>query len=670
MKNRFIALFLILTVFLAGCENTGTGATDGSGETVRPEETAGHEGTVSSEETVKTKEAGNTDETPSSGNTADPAGAEHAEEAADRAEAAPQRPLCAEDQKGCVIQEDENSIYICGPYRLVRIDKETGGSEILWDNAEALDNDSMFLYFQGSGLLLGDKLYFIEGDGYGTDALSVIHTDGTGYKKVMEPVRGTLLLQDGILYTASRNSVTCYKVYEDGTLSEAIDREGAEDFSEEVTKISYCDNGDRFLLAAEAIKKFGFSIYGYNPQEEKYWLTKMIPETGELIDMSQFGNSLEAYNSKYLLISSFGEGSWLVDAETLTGREFVYCCRADSTCHVITMDEDYVYMKSKVSEEGRTQYVYEKISIETGERSVICRQEEAKVWQNDIIDAVVKNGYLYYVKEIDYDLYLMRVDVDDPLEEEILGEALYESGISQVGSMEVYYEELTEERDNLKFNGTIDLKWLQVDDRFPGAAAVNRCLAEAQKQNIAYEKGVLKEESEADYDDWGQEEEWTFYFYCTSDLSGISYFDEHYLSFYQSEYDYRGGAHGMPFWIGYTFDLETGDRLALGDVIAEDEAALKDIVTGYFEAAVQANPDPGYYWSDAAETVRELTDLESSFYLTEKGITFYFEPYLLACFAAGIQEVTVPYEEFEMKIPVTGMEQSDIAQQADGASAL
>lgn len=649
MKNRFVALFLILTIFLAGCENTGAGAADESGETASSEETTRHEETARHEETVNSEET------------------EKTEEAGDTADSAPRRPLYPEDQKGCVIQEDENSIYLCGLYRIVRIDKETGGSEILWDNAEALDNDSLFLYFQGSGLLLGDKLYFIEGDGYGTGALSVIHTDGTGYQKVLEEVGGTLLLQDGILYTAHRKSATCYKVYEDGTLSEAVDREDREDFPGEVTEISYCDNGDRFLLASEVIKRFGYGIYGYNPQTEKYRLTKVIPETGELLDMSQFGDDLEAYNSRYLLISSYiNKNSWLVDAETLTGREFVYCCRSDSDCRVITMDEDHVYMRSKVSEEGQTQYIYEKISIETGERSVICRQEEAKVWQNDIMDTVVKNGYLYYVKEIDYDLYLVRVNADDPSEEEILGEALYDSGISRVGDMEVYYEEIAKERDNLKFNATIDLKWLQVDDRFPGAAAVNRYLAEEQEQNIAYEKGVLDEASEWDYDAWGQEEEWTFYFYYTSEFSKISYFDGRYLSFYQSEDDYRGGAHGLPFWVGYTFDLETGDRLALGDVIAEDEAALKDLVTRYFEAKVQANPDPEYYWSDAAETVRELTDLESSFYLTERGITFYFEPYLLACFAAGVQEVTVPYEEFEMKIPVTGMEQSDIPQRSSG----
>ena len=109
-------------------------------------------------------------------------------------------------------------------------------------------------------------------------------------------------------------------------------------------------------------------------------------------------------------------------------------------------------------------------------------------------------------------------------------------------------------------------------------------------------------------------------------------------------------AHGILYRIGYTFNLQTGDRLVLEDVIANSEEELKDIVTKYFGEMILT--DPGYYWDDALDTVREWTDLESSFYLTEGGIRFYFGPYALAPFAAGFPEDTIPYEEFEMKIPV------------------
>lgn len=101
---------------------------------------------------------------------------------------------------------------------------------------------------------------------------------------------------------------------------------------------------------------------------------------------------------------------------------------------------------------------------------------------------------------------------------------------------------------------------------------------------------------------------------------------------------------------GKTFDLQTGKQLTLNDVIGNSEEELKEIVTAYF--AEMINQNPGNFWDNAVESVREWTDLESTFYLTEEGIKFYFEPYVLASYAAGFQEVVIPYSEFEMKISV------------------
>ena len=64
-------------------------------------------------------------------------------------------------------------------------------------------------------------------------------------------------------------------------------------------------------------------------------------------------------------------------------------------------------------------------------------------------------------------------------------------------------------------------------------------------------------------------------------MSKIFYADQHYLSYYQSEYDYQGGLHEMLSRNGYTFDLQTGARLTLEDVIADSEEELKEIVTRY-----------------------------------------------------------------------------------------
>ena len=104
----------------------------------------------------------------------------------------------------------------------------------------------------------------------------------------------------------------------------------------------------------------------------------------------------------------------------------------------------------------------------------------------------------------------------------------------------------------------------------------------------------------------------------------------------------------MPNWIGFTFDLNTGERLFLSDLIGNSEEELKEIVVRYFDAYMSEMP--GNFWEDALTVVREGTGFSSDFYLTEDGICFYFSPYSLASYAAGFQEVIIPYEEFDMKI--------------------
>ena len=106
----------------------------------------------------------------------------------------------------------------------------------------------------------------------------------------------------------------------------------------------------------------------------------------------------------------------------------------------------------------------------------------------------------------------------------------------------------------------------------------------------------------------------------------------------------------MPIWTGFTFDLQTGARLSLTDIIGNSEEELKEIVTRYFAEYISQAPEA--FWEDALDTVRENINFNSDFYLNENGITFYFSPYELASYAAGFQEVTVPFEEFEMKIPL------------------
>ena len=188
-----------------------------------------------------------------------------------------------------------------------------------------------------------------------------------------------------------------------------------------------------------------------------------------------------------------------------------------------------------------------------------------------------------------------------------------------------------------------DLSWLVVNENIPGAEAINAVLTGEQDANIARAEVGAEEVEE-----WGMEEGLGLNYSYSSAFSGFSYCDSKYISFVQSDYEYYGGAHGMPIWYGYTFDLQTGKLLLLSDIVGNTEEELKEIVSGYF--AEMINREPENFWENSVEYVYEDISFQSDFYLTEQGIVFFYHPYELAAYAAGFQKVTIPYSEFDMLI--------------------
>lgn len=623
MRKKRIILMLLLAAALTACQNTGK------------EQTA-------EEQAAEEQEA-----------------EEQAEEEQTKEEQSEGEQFWPEEEKSCLILEDEDSLYVCGAYRLLKINKESSKAEVLWEESGEPYREAPYLYAEGSGLLLNDKIYFIEAwkneEETESRALSVIGIDGSGYQRIEQlpeySFDSSMLVLDGRLYVKGNDradSTLLFEVYADGTLSERIAIEQAESYQNvrDYTQISYMDNGSRTLFAPQSMKDFGCLIL----KNEDYELIKIEPETGREIPLEGELKGLEAYNDKYILTCEY-EDVWklyLTDKETL---EKSFLTEFDvARTNIISMDEDYLYTERRGIADNKGQYLYEKISLKDGEVSLLFCDDAAESISYDepqyLSDIILKNGYLYYVGAEDYKLYLMRRNLEEPSREEKLGEAFYDTGISQVGTIESYQEEFYSQSIPEFLLAQLNLKWLQVDERFAGAEKINRCLKEYQDNNIAYEKdnAVWLEEDVKTYGDG------ILSYSYTSTLDEISYFDEKYLSFCQQDYDYMGGAHGMPVWTGFTFDLTTGQRLELQDVIGNSEEELKEIVTEHFAEIIEKNPDN--FWEDAVDSVREGTSFDSQFYLTEEGIKFYFSPYMLASYAAGFQEVTIPYEEFVMKIEI------------------
>ena len=564
-----------------------------------------------------------------------------------------------QEEKSCLIEEDSDYLYLCGSYQLLKLNKATGESTVLWENKKDFEGLDYRLYSDGQGFLFGDRIYFIEAyrdEELGSEckALSVICTDGTGYQRLHQLdsySSGSMVLLDDELYVDAPDEEgnagwLCYQFQEDGSLSESSRPELEELVRQGYSQLSYTDNGRRKLLMPEAEEKFGYLVL----RDENYEVVKVDPKSGEEEKLPAELLQMEAYNEGNFLCVA-GNKLYLVDSKTLQINKTIQYDNSVSYIDVITTDEEYAYVTYVTEDESEhtQKCVFEKVSLETGDRSVIFEQEqmvgvgaEFSIYLSDI---VVKNGYLYYAGAEDYQLYMMRRSLANPSEEEKLGEAFYDSGIGEVGTIQSYYERTYSRTMPDVLLTETDLEWLQVDEKFAGADKINRYLEEEQNKNIEYENGNV-EWMEEMIEEYG--EDGISHSSYSSTLSEIAYFDGRYVSFCQQEYDYQGGAHGMPLWIGLTFDLETGERLSLPDVIANSEEELNSIVTEYFAEYINGNPEE--FWEDALDIVRDEICFESDFYLTEDGIKFYFHPYALSSYAAGFPEVTIPYDEFEMKI--------------------
>ena len=564
-----------------------------------------------------------------------------------------------QEEKSCLIEEDSDYLYLCGSYQLLKLNKATGESTVLWENKKDFEGLDYRLYSDGQGFLFGDRIYFIEAyrdEELGSEckALSVICTDGTGYQRLHQLdsySSGSMVLLDDELYVDAPDEEVnagwlCYQFQEDGSLSESSRPELEELVRQGYSQLSYTDNGRRKLLMPEAEEKFGYLVL----RDENYEVVKVDPKSGEEEKLPAELLQMEAYNEGNFLCVA-GNKLYLVDSKTLQINKTIQYDNSVSYIDVITTDEEYAYVTYVTEDESEhtQKCVFEKVSLETGDRSVIFEQEqmvgvgaEFSIYLSDI---VVKNGYLYYAGAEDYQLYMMRRSLANPSEEEKLGEAFYDSGIGEVGTIQSYYERTYSRTMPDVLLTETDLEWLQVDEKFAGADKINRYLEEEQNKNIEYENGNV-EWMEEMIEEYG--EDGISHSSYSSTLSEIAYFDGRYVSFCQQEYDYQGGAHGMPLWIGLTFDLETGERLSLPDVIANSEEELNSIVTEYFAEYINGNPEE--FWEDALDIVRDEICFESDFYLTEDGIKFYFHPYALSSYAAGFPEVTIPYDEFEMKI--------------------
>lgn len=554
-------------------------------------------------------------------------------------------------QNGSVIKEDDGKVYLFGKNCIYTVDKMSNQTRILWKNDSYEPN---YYLFNGCGVLLGEKLYFLEevtredSDGaYTATVLSMINTDGSGYEQAVSEseerygFNNNIYYSDGILYVYRGKAARCYKISADGTIDEEIpSEETAFQYVQDLEEYDLVNYDGRFgenFSPVESIEKYGCLIMTKDSS-----FVKIDVESGseEWLECSQ---PVYMLDDRVLFIGTESGSQRLEGLDINTGERKVLGEIEGTGISCTAYGNDTFYYMISDNEQG-VSIGY--ISIAEGTGGVLLTLVDTSDYVSNFsptsFGIQVSENALYYMDMKNYDAYLMRVSLDN-LQQEQLGEPVYSTGINRAGRLEKINDKIYSEENPDITLATTAFSWIVVDDAFAGAEKINAYLSEEMSNCRTSFENTVKEDAEFLAENGMQ------YSYDSS-IKNVKYFDGSYLSFIQEDYEYLGGAHGLPLWEGYVFDLTTGERLLLPDIIENSEEELKDIVTQYFSEKIDKEPEG--YWEYAKDVVYEMFTLESTdFVLTDEGMCFYVHPYNIAPYAAGLPEVTIPYSEFKLKNP-------------------
>ena len=116
------------------------------------------------------------------------------------------------------------------------------------------------------------------------------------------------------------------------------------------------------------------------------------------------------------------------------------------------------------------------------------------------------------------------------------------------------------------------------------------------------------------------------------------------LSLYMDRYEYLGGAHGNTERRSDTWYLARGSHnevLAFFPHVRNLKETVVTQIIGQIEQEIESGGSS--YFDDYEENVRQHFDYKS-FYLTPKGVVFYFQQYDIAPYVSGIPSFLIPYQ--------------------------
>ncbi|MBS7407927.1 MAG: DUF3298 and DUF4163 domain-containing protein [Prevotellamassilia sp.] len=112
-----------------------------------------------------------------------------------------------------------------------------------------------------------------------------------------------------------------------------------------------------------------------------------------------------------------------------------------------------------------------------------------------------------------------------------------------------------------------------------------------------------------------------------------------FITYEGESYIYTGGAHGMPMEMIATFDANTGKQLTFDDLILPNS---KGQLLKLIQKHVLAQDE---YQSSTLNDFFEFTLPSQAPALKSDGVKFQYQAYEICCYAMGMPDCTIPYDE-------------------------
>ncbi len=209
-------------------------------------------------------------------------------------------------------------------------------------------------------------------------------------------------------------------------------------------------------------------------------------------------------------------------------------------------------------------------------------------------------------------------------------------------AIQIDFESVYESNDN-PFLWAVSYEYPVLDDeQYPELSLAIQDYRMFYVRNIEAARDELAAMAEQDYAEWGAES-WMGY-YTIDESMTVKRADATAVSILEQGYLYQGGAHGSDGFGCFNVDTQTGEKIALNDVI-KDMNALSGIIA---TEMLELYPDITYFTPTLEETIDMYInpELTLTWTLDYNGVTFYFGSYEIGTYADGRQQVTVLFSEY------------------------